>query len=112
MRKVREGLADFFKMINLLMKEFQPKEGDWGDWQAFEGASEEATYLLCRHIMKALKCTPETMSGQRRVNPLIQKARAEQGDEIFAKQEIPRRLMKVKAMLDQFDRNHEDNAAD
>jgi hypothetical protein len=30
MRKVREELANLFKMIiNSLMKEFQPKKGDW-----------------------------------------------------------------------------------
>jgi hypothetical protein len=55
MRKVREGLTDLFKtMINPLMKEFQPKEGDWEGWQAAERAYEEAMHLLALHIMKAL----------------------------------------------------------
>jgi hypothetical protein len=78
MRKVREGLADLFKtMINLLIKEFQLKRNDWESWQAFKEAYEEAIHLLRLHIMKAVNRKAETMYGQRRVSPQIQKARVE-----------------------------------
>jgi hypothetical protein len=112
MRKVKEGLVDLFKMeINPMMKELQPKPDDWDDWLAFEGAYEEAMHLLRVHIMKALKKKPETMYGQRRINPLIQKARAEQSETTFTRQDIQRRLVKVKAMLEQIDESQEDSEA-
>jgi hypothetical protein len=98
-------------VISPLMKEFQPKEGHWEDWQAFEGACEEVTHVLLLHIMKALKRKPETMYSQRRVNPLTQKAQAEQTEEIVTKQEIQKRLRKMKAMLSQFDDGHEESVA-
>jgi hypothetical protein len=72
-------------MINPLMKEFQPKEGDREGWQAFEEAYEEAIYLLRPHIIKPLNRKPEIMYGQRRVNRLIQKARVDESDAIFTK---------------------------
>jgi hypothetical protein len=109
---VRDGLANLFKtMINPLIKEFQPKEDNWEGWQAFEGAFEEAMHLLPLHIMKVLNRKPETIYGQRRINPLIQNARAEQSEAIFMKQEIQRRLGKVKSVLEQLDESQENSAA-
>jgi hypothetical protein len=100
-RKVKEGRVDLFKtQINPLMKEFQHKPDDWEDWQAFERAYQEAMHLLRLHIMMALNRKSETMYGQRRVNPLIQTARAQQKEKIFTKQEIQRRLVNVKTMLE------------
>jgi hypothetical protein len=112
MRKVRERLADLFKMmINPLMKKFQPMEGDWEGWQAFKGAYDESMHLLRLHMMKALKSKPETMYGQRGVNPFLQKAPAEQIEATFTKQEIQRRLGKIKAMLEHFCESQEDSVA-
>jgi hypothetical protein len=54
-------------------------------------------------IMKALRHKPETMYGQRKINPQIQKARAEQSEILFTKEEIQRRLVKVKSTLEQLD---------
>jgi hypothetical protein len=52
MRKVREGLVELFrKVINPMMKEFQPRAKDCDDWLAFEGAYEEAIHLLRLHII-------------------------------------------------------------
>jgi hypothetical protein len=113
MRKVREGPADLFKpMLNPLMKEFQPKEGDWKDWEAFEGVYEEAMHLLCLHILKVLNRKSGPLCGQRKINPLIHKARAEQSEAICTKQEIQRRLGNVKSVLEQLHESHENSPAD
>jgi hypothetical protein len=89
MRKVREGLVELFKaMINPMMKEFQLRAENWDNWVAFERAYEEVMHLLRLHIIKALKRNPETVSGQRRINPLIQKARVEQSEKFFMEQEM------------------------
>jgi hypothetical protein len=104
MRKVRERLINLFKKeINPMMKEFQSKEDYWDNWQAFERVYEEAMDFLRLHIMKVLKLKSETMYGQRRINPQIQKARAKQSEILFTRQEIQRRLVKVKSMLEQLD---------
>jgi hypothetical protein len=47
--------------------------------------------------MKVLNHKPEIMDSQRKVNPLIRKARAEQSEAICTKQDIQRRLGKVKS---------------
>jgi hypothetical protein len=60
-----------------------------------------------QYSIKALNRKPETMYGQRRVNPLIQKAGTEQNEAMFTKQEIQRRLGKVKSMLKQLDESQE-----
>jgi hypothetical protein len=100
LRKAREGSVDLFKaIINPMTKEFQPKEDDWDDWEAFEGPSEEVMYF----IMKALRRKPETMYGQMKINPQIQKPRAEQSEILFTKEEIQRRLVKVKSTPEQLD---------
>jgi hypothetical protein len=104
MRKVRDGLMELFRtVINPMMKEFQPEEGVWDDWLAFEGAYEEAMHLLRLHIIKALKRNPATLSGDRRINPVAQKALAEQSEKLFAQQDMRRRLAKLKSMLEQID---------
>jgi hypothetical protein len=59
--------------------------------------------------MKALNRKPEIMYGQRRVSLQIHKTRTEQIEIMFTKQEIRRRLAKVKSMLEQFDENQEDS---
>jgi hypothetical protein len=51
------------------------------------------------------------MYGQTKVNPLIHKPRAEQSEAIFRKQEIQRRLGKVKSTLEQLDESEENSAA-
>jgi hypothetical protein len=86
MRKVKIGWADLLKTeINLIVREFKPKINDWENWQMFEGAYEEALHLLRLHVVKTLKRDEKKMYGFRKVNPRMQKARAEQRDELFAK---------------------------
>jgi hypothetical protein len=67
------------------MREFKPRTDDWEDWQAFEKAYEEALHFLRLHLVKTLKCDEKKISGFRKVNPRMQKARAEQREEFFAK---------------------------
>jgi hypothetical protein len=100
MRKVKVRLANLFKTeINPIVKEFNPRTGDWEDWQAFEGAYEEVLYLLRPHVVKTLRRDEQKMYGFRKVNPKKQKARTEQKEELFAKQDIQRRLLKLKSKL-------------
>jgi chaperonin cofactor prefoldin len=61
--------------------------------------------------MKALNRKVETMYDQRRISPQIQSVRAQKTATIFAKQEIQRRLGKVKSVLEQLDESQEDNEA-
>jgi Holliday junction resolvasome RuvABC DNA-binding subunit len=64
-----------------------------------EGAYEEALHLLRLHIVKTFKRDEKKMYGFRKVNPRIQKARAEQREELFAKKDIQRILLKLKSKL-------------
>jgi hypothetical protein len=48
--------------------------------------------------------------GQKRLNPHIEKTRAEQSETIFAKQEIQRGLRKMTSVLEQLDESQEDSA--
>jgi hypothetical protein len=100
MRKVKIGLANLFKTeVNPIMREFKPRTDDWEDWQAFERASEEMLDFLRFHIVKTLKRDEKNIYSFRKVSPRMQKARAEQREELFAKQGIPRRLLKLKSKL-------------
>jgi hypothetical protein len=77
MSKVKVGLANLFKTeINQIMREFKPRTDNSEDWQAFEGAYEEALHLLRLHVVKALKRDEKKMCRFRKVNPRMQKARA------------------------------------
>jgi hypothetical protein len=66
-------------------------------------------HLLVLHIIKALKHNPEPVQSQRTINPLIQKARAEQSERLFLEQDMQKRLVKGKAMLEQSDEAQGDN---
>jgi hypothetical protein len=113
MRKVREGLMYLFKTItNPMMSEFQPREGNRDDWMVFEGAYEEAMHVLRLHIVKTLKRNPTTLYGERRINSAVQKARAKQNEKLFTQQELQRRLVRVKSMLEQIDKAQEDSVPD
>jgi hypothetical protein len=102
MQKVKKGFFDLFKIeINPIMKEFAPRSDDWDDWLLFEGAYQEALHLIRLHIMKALKCDKKQLYSPRRINPKIEEARARKSEELFMKQYIGRRLMKVKSKLEQ-----------
>jgi hypothetical protein len=113
MQMVREGLIDLFKtIINLMMKEFQRETTDWDDWQAFEGAYEEAMHLLRMHIIKAVKRNPATLHGERKINPTVQKVRTEQSERLFAQQDLRRRLAKLTSMLQGMDTYQDSTTAD
>jgi hypothetical protein len=110
MRKVKQGLMELFKtVINPMMKELKPRTGKWKDWLAFKGAYEEALHLIRLHVTKALKRKEKRLYGFRRVNPKMQKARAEQSEERFAKRDIQRRLMRVKTKVEKLTEYQEDN---
>jgi hypothetical protein len=86
MWKVKVRLTDFLKTeFNPTMREFQPRTGNWEDWQAFERASEQAFHFLPLHIVKTLKPNKKKMYCFRNINPRTQKARTEQRDELFVK---------------------------
>jgi hypothetical protein len=110
MRKVKKGLMDLFKtVINPTMKELKPRTSKWKDWLAFKGAYEEALHLILLHVTKALKRKEKGLYDFRRINPKMQKARAEYSEERFAKQDIQRRLMSVKTKLEKLPEYQEDN---
>jgi hypothetical protein len=112
MGNLKVGLADLFKTeINLIMRESKPRTGDWEDWQALEGAYEEALHLFVLHVVKILKRDEKKIYGFRQINSRIQKARAEQREEFFTKQDIQKRLLKLKSKLEQFEECHEDSPA-
>jgi hypothetical protein len=69
-------------------------------------------HLLRLYTIKALKRSSETMYGQRRINSLIQKARADQSKKFFTEQEMQRRLAKVKTMLEPLDEAQGESIAD
>jgi hypothetical protein len=78
MRKVKLGLADLFKTeISSIMREFKLRINDWEHWQVFEGAYEEALHLLRLHVVKTLKSDEKKIHDFRKVNPRMQKTRAE-----------------------------------
>jgi hypothetical protein len=78
------------------MREFARRTDDWKDWQAFEIAYEDALHLLHLHVVKTFKPDEHKIYGFRKVNARMQKAQAEQREELFAKQDIQRRLLKLK----------------
>jgi hypothetical protein len=95
------GVADVFKTeINPTLREFKPRTDDWEDWQAFERADEEELHFLSLHVVKTLKRYEKTMHGFRKVNPRMQKSRAEQRGQLFAKQDLQIRLLKLKLQLE------------
>jgi hypothetical protein len=61
--------------------------------------------------MKTLKHDEKKRYGFRKVNPRMQNAQAEQREELFAKQDIQRRLLKLKSKLKQFDEYEEESPA-
>jgi hypothetical protein len=61
--------------------------------------------------LKSLKHDEKKMYGFRNVNSRMQKAQAEQREELFAKQDIQRRLVSLKWRLEQFREYQEDNLA-
>jgi hypothetical protein len=112
MRKVKVGPTDLFKTkVNPIMREFKPRTDDWEDWRAFERAYEEALDFLRLHIVNTLKRDEKKIYSLRKVSPRMQKARAEQREELFAKQGIPRRLVKLKSKLEQFEEYREESPA-
>jgi hypothetical protein len=112
MRNIKVRLADLFKTeINLIMREFEPRTNDWEDWQAFERAYEEALHLLRLHIVKILKRDEKKTDGFSKVNPTMQTTRAEHWEKLFAKQDIQRRLLKLKSKLEQFEEYQDESPA-
>jgi hypothetical protein len=112
MWKVKIGLVDFLKTeINLMMREFKPRTDEWEDRQAFEGAYEEVLPILRPHVVKTLKRDERKMHGFRKVNSRIQRARAEQRKELFAKQEIHKRPVGLESKLKEFEACREDSPA-
>jgi hypothetical protein len=69
----------------------------------FESAYEKALSFLCLHVMKNLNRDEKKMYDFRKVNPRMQKTRAKQREKIFAKQDIQKRLLKMKSELEQFE---------
>jgi hypothetical protein len=110
--KVKVGLADFFKTeINFIKREFKPRTDDLEDWQAFERAYEEALHFLRLNVVKTLNRDEKMIYGFRKVNPRMQKAQAAQKEELFAKQDIQRRLLKPKSKLEQLEKYEEESSA-
>jgi hypothetical protein len=66
----------------------QAKIDDWENWQAFKGAYEETMQVLRRSIVTTLKRDEKKMYGFGSDNPRMQKIRAEQREERFAKKGI------------------------
>jgi hypothetical protein len=103
MRKIKVGMVDLFKTeINPITREFKSKAYDWEDWQAFEGAYEEAWHLLRVLVMNILKRDEKKMYDFRKISPRMQKAQSEQREELFTKQDIQKRLLKLKSKQEQF----------
>jgi hypothetical protein len=112
MRKVKVGLADVFKTeINPIMGEVIPRTDDREECQVFEGPYEEALHLLHLHIVNTLRRLETKMYCFKKVNPRIQKVRGERREELFAKQDIQRRLLKLKSKLEQFEEYQEESPA-
>jgi hypothetical protein len=79
MQKVKIGLADLFKTgTNPIVRKFEPRADDWEDWEAFQGAYEEALHLLRLDVVKTAERDEKKMHGFRKVNPRMQEARREQ----------------------------------
>jgi hypothetical protein len=75
MRKVKQGLKGFFtNEINPLLAKFKPKNREWEEWQAFEGAYEEAMHRLREHVIGAIGRDPQRLYGEKRINPALQTA--------------------------------------
>jgi hypothetical protein len=109
MIKVRVGLLDLFEHeINPLMKEFQPENGDWDGWLAFEGAYEESLHLIRMHIVKALDLDPKGLYGARRVSPKTLEKQEKMHERRFRTQDIQRKLSKLRLMLEQYTEYQED----
>jgi hypothetical protein len=71
-RKVKHGLKDLFaNEINPLLAKFKPKNREWEEWQAFEGAYEEAMHRLREHVITALGRHPQRLYGEKRINPTL-----------------------------------------
>jgi hypothetical protein len=77
----------------------------------FEGAYEETIHLVRLHIMRTLKRDEKQIYGPRKINPKIQQARATKSEKFFMKQDIGRRLMKVKSKLEQITEIQEESPA-
>jgi hypothetical protein len=61
--------------------------------------------------VKILKRNKKKRYGFRKINPRMQTARAEQREELFAKQDICRRLLKLKSELEPFEEYQDENPA-
>jgi hypothetical protein len=96
------------KKIDPTMKELKPKTDKWKDWLAFEGVYDEALHLIRLHVPKALKGKEKGLYGFTEINPKIQKPRTKQSEEHFAKQDIQRRLMRMKSKLEKLIKYHKD----
>jgi hypothetical protein len=60
--------------------------------------------------MRALKRDEKQLSGQRRINPKIQEARAKKSEELFMTQNMERRLMKLKSKLEEISEIQEEES--
>jgi hypothetical protein len=111
-RKVKVGLADLFKAnINSIVREFKLGIDDWEHWQVFERAYKEALHLLRLHVVKTFKSNEKTIYDIRKFNRRMQKTRAEQREELLAKQDIQRRLRKLRPKQEQFEKYQEESPA-
>jgi hypothetical protein len=61
--------------------------------------------------VKTLKRDKKKIYSFKKINRKMQKARAEQMEELFAKQDIQRRLMSLKSKQEQFEEYQEESPA-
>jgi hypothetical protein len=59
--------------------------------------------------VKTLKRNEKKMYGFRKVNPRMQKARAEQREELCAKQDIQRKMLTLKSKMEKFEQHQEES---
>jgi hypothetical protein len=84
---VKQGLKGLFtNEINPLLAKFKPKKREWEEWQAFEGAYEEAMHGLWEHAITAIGRDPQRLWGEKRINPTLQAAREQEAETMIGAQ--------------------------
>jgi hypothetical protein len=100
MKRVKQGLKGLFtNEINPLLAKFKPKNREWEEWQAFDGAYEEAMHLLREHVITAIGRDPQRLYGEKRINPAVQAAREQEAEAMIGAQTTRRELARLKDLL-------------